>query len=135
MADNDALRSRRKRLHAAGDCSLCRHPPKTPTLTMVTGEGELDRDTELQALAHRLITAHQADPGNGILARELRATLAMLPATATAASDDTDTRIRLAMERQTGWSADGDPEALDLQMAIAADNPMAFLRALANQVP
>ena len=47
-------------------------------LTVVPPAGELDPQAELEALAGRLAAAHQADPRNGVLARELRQSLALL---------------------------------------------------------
>lgn len=81
MPDSDAVRSRRKRLHAAGDCSLCRHVSRGGTAALsVAAEADpcADPAGELAALAGRLAAAHRADPGNGVLARELRMTLAAL---------------------------------------------------------
>jgi hypothetical protein len=77
VADSDATRSRRYRLHRSGDHSQCRHErvravPDLPA-------GELDTQAELLALARRLAGAHEADPGNAAVARELRATLLALP--------------------------------------------------------
>ncbi len=83
MADSDALRSRRKRLHAAGDHHLCRHrgalgaPPGPP----VSGDAELgavDALAALEAQARRLEAACEANPGSAALERELRATLLAL---------------------------------------------------------
>src|SRR5450755_833364 len=89
MADSEAVRSRRKRLHKGGDHSLCRR------CAAVRGEAEplrevtslpqhpaepLDPPAELRALASRLAHAHEADPANSLIARELRMTLqALLP--------------------------------------------------------
>lgn len=90
MADSEAVRSRRKRMHAAGDHSLCRRcaavrsetaglrgvvslpkppPPRGP---------ELDPSAEMRALAARMAEAHRADPSNAILGAELRKTLVEL---------------------------------------------------------
>lgn len=90
MADSEAVRSRRKRMHAAGDHSLCRRcaavrsetaglrgvvslpkppPPRGP---------ELDPSAEMRRLASRLALAHEAEPANALLARELRMTLVEL---------------------------------------------------------
>ena len=82
MADSDALRSRRKRLHAAGDCSLCRHGPpggRVPVAAIpAPGDAPGDPRSALEALWHRLEAAHQASPDNATLARELRMTLQAL---------------------------------------------------------
>ena len=81
MADSEAVRSRRKRAHAAGDHSLCRRgcaalklaaPPADPPAAAD------DPKAELRQLAARLAEAHRADPGNANLARELRMTLQAL---------------------------------------------------------
>jgi hypothetical protein len=91
MADSEAVRSRRKRLHAAGDHSLCRRcaavrgehgtvsidngthvdfaplqPPAAPAF---------DAKAELRLLAERMAGAHRVDPSNAILGAELRKTL------------------------------------------------------------
>jgi hypothetical protein len=88
MADSEAVRSRRKRMHKAGDHSLCRR------CAAVRGEAEplrgivqlpqlpagppLDPAAEMRELAARLAEAHRADPANSLLARELRMTLTEL---------------------------------------------------------
>lgn len=85
MADSEAVRSRRKRLHAAGDHSLCRRcaavragadPPQvvTPLPDLPAGPA-FDAATELRELAARMAGAHRADPANAILGAELRKTL------------------------------------------------------------
>lgn len=80
MADSEAVRSRRKRAHAAGDHSLCREgcaalKLAAPLPAAVPAD---DPQAELQALAGRLAAAHKAEPGNANLARELRMTLQAL---------------------------------------------------------
>jgi hypothetical protein len=79
MADSEAVRSRRKRAHAAGDHSLCRSCAAVklaaPPEDVLPAE---DPKAELQALAARLAAAHRLDPGNANLARELRMTLQAL---------------------------------------------------------
>lgn len=88
MADSEAIRSRRKRAHAAGDHRLCRR------CAAVRGESEplhgivqmpqppdaraLDPVAEMRELAARLAEAHRADPANSLVARELRMTLSEL---------------------------------------------------------
>jgi hypothetical protein len=86
VADSEALRSKRKRAHAAGDHSLCRRcaavkPPMTQVPDLPAGSAEVtDAAAELRQLAFRLVMAHTYDPANAILAKELRATLvALLP--------------------------------------------------------
>lgn len=83
MPDSDAVRSRRKRLHAAGDCSLCRHDPARAAVPGVlpAPSGEpVDTRVSLEGLARRLEAAHERDPANALIARELRMTLATLSA-------------------------------------------------------
>src|SRR6266702_3272008 len=81
MADPNAVRSRRKRLHAAGDHSMCRHGARG-RLAAVPAPGDMpvDARASLEALARRLEAAHVADPADAAVARELRATLLALPA-------------------------------------------------------
>jgi hypothetical protein len=85
VADSEALRQRRRKAHVQGDHSLCRRCPvvKPPPMTQVpdlpAGSGEVkDAALELRQLAYRLVAAHQADPANGVLAKELRSTLVAL---------------------------------------------------------
>ena len=80
MADSDAVRSRRKRLHARGDHSECRRscPEREQVIRPVpsySSAQELDPAAEMRELAGRLVVAHRENPGNAMLARELRATL------------------------------------------------------------
>jgi hypothetical protein len=83
VADSDALRSRRKRLHAAGDHSLCRRCGALrgiPVARVPAGgpEGQVDAVAALERQARRLEAACEADPGSAALERELRATLLVL---------------------------------------------------------
>lgn len=86
MADSEAVRSRRKRLHALGDHSSCRRcaavtgrpapgmtllPPSAPAV-------KFDAVAELRELAAELHAAYRQDPANAMLARECRSTLALL---------------------------------------------------------
>jgi len=83
LADSGALRTQRYKLHKAGDHSLCKHAPGTerrpdaqdgrPPAASVT-----DPVGELRSLGGRLRAAHEADPGNALIARELRMTLQAL---------------------------------------------------------
>jgi hypothetical protein len=77
MPDSDAVRSRRKRQHAAGDHSICRHGRPFGLVPAVPVEPGPDFDPreEMRRLAGRLAAAYAADPSNAALARELRATL------------------------------------------------------------
>lgn len=79
MADSAALRMRRSRSHKAGDHSLCRHDCANPPAAALAAEPPQASPLErLDALAGRLEAAHQAEPGNAIVARELRLTLEAL---------------------------------------------------------
>jgi hypothetical protein len=80
VPDSNALRSRRKRLHAAGDCSLCRHDARGRLASVPAGDAAaVDAQASLRALAARLEAAHVTDPADAAVARELRATLLALP--------------------------------------------------------
>jgi hypothetical protein len=74
---------RRSRAHAAGDHSLCRRCAVKRAET-ATSEGPVpvsDAEAELRVLAGQLAAAYGREPGNALLARELRMTLqALLPA-------------------------------------------------------
>jgi len=98
LADSDALRMRRARRHKAGDHSLCKRcaavrgaaPPEgfPPRLVPVSARVD-DPVAELRVLAAQLAEAYRADPGNALLARELRMTLqALVPAKAGNRDDD-----------------------------------------------
>jgi hypothetical protein len=80
MADSEAVRSRRKRAHAAGDHSLCRRDCAALKLAAPPpgAAPAQDPEAEMRLLAARLAAAHHADPGNASLARELRMTLQSL---------------------------------------------------------
>src|SRR6266516_2214179 len=80
MADSDAVRSRRKRRHAAGDHSFCRRCDARRAVVVVPagGDSAVDARTMLEALARRLEAAHEADPADAQVARELRACLVVL---------------------------------------------------------
>jgi hypothetical protein len=81
MADSDAVRSRRRRAHAAGDHSLCRpgcggtKPAVVLPMISAVRDEIPEPGAKMWALALRLEAAHEADPANALLARELRATL------------------------------------------------------------
>jgi len=100
VADSTALRVRRSRAHKAGDHSLCRRCPAvrgeaespqdvTPLAGRITG-ADLDPLAEMRALAARLALAHEAEPGNSLVARELRMTLAELTPKDTGKAADAD---------------------------------------------
>jgi hypothetical protein len=98
MADSGSLRVRRHRLHSRGDHSLCKRcearaipvgrPPSGPGGDAATGPR-----ASLQALAARLEAAHEADPADAAVARELRATLLALGA-GEGTEDDADAFMR-----------------------------------------
>jgi hypothetical protein len=92
MADSEAVRSRRKRRHAAGDHSICRHGPVALPLRVVApGEAEgLDVAAAMRELAVRLAAAYEAQPANALLARELRATLLALAGLPAAGEGEVD---------------------------------------------
>ncbi len=100
MADSNAVRSRRKRAHAQGDHSMCRHarplllPEVEPQGARFNFDPDFDPAEEMRRLAGRLAAAYAADTGNAALARELRATLLAL--------------------RGPGEAADMDPELAEL---------------------
>jgi hypothetical protein len=79
MPDSEALRSRRKRAHAAGDHSLCK---RCAALKLAEPPAEAppvdDPMAEMRRLAGRVVLAHEKDPGNANLAREARMTLQAL---------------------------------------------------------
>jgi hypothetical protein len=76
---------RRSRAHKAGDHSLCRRCPgargdaglsqTVALLPSVPAAPDLDPVAEMRALAARMITAHEGDPSNALLGREVRTTL------------------------------------------------------------
>jgi hypothetical protein len=80
MADSGALRQQRYKRHRAGDHSLCRRCDGRSAVAVpsVPGDARVDPGASLEALAARLEAAHEADPGNAQIARELRATLMVL---------------------------------------------------------
>ena len=100
MADSTALRVRRSRAHKAGDHSLCRRcsvvrgeaapPQAVPSLPRSSAGTDLDPVAEMRALAGRLAAAHEAEPANALLARELRMTLAELTPKDTGKAADAD---------------------------------------------
>ena len=94
MAESDAVRSRRKRRHAAGDHGMCRsscdrRPPGRASAGAAAEAGPCtDPAAALAALAGRLVAAHEADPGNAALAREARCTLLALAGLEDGAAED-----------------------------------------------
>jgi hypothetical protein len=88
VADSGALRQQRYKHHRAGDHHLCRHPVRpglAPFPPSPQRDGDLDPETELRRLAGRLTAAHEHDPSNAAIARELRVTLQVLIEAAEAA--------------------------------------------------
>ena len=79
MADSEAVRSRRKRAHAAGDHSLCRNCAALKLAAPPADSSPVaDPMAEMRLLAGRVVAAHEKDPGNANLAREARMTLQAL---------------------------------------------------------
>jgi hypothetical protein len=92
MADDGATRTRRWKLHKAGDHSLCRRcDGRRPMVVVPVASGTpVDARASLEALAARLEAAHAADPGNAAVARVLKDTLLALGAAAVGDSGDDD---------------------------------------------
>src|SRR5690349_11414983 len=83
MADSGATRTRRWKLHKAGDHSECKGcdaltAPPAPPVPGDAGQGPVDVRASLEAQARRLEAACQASPGSALLEKELRATLLAL---------------------------------------------------------
>jgi hypothetical protein len=81
MADSQSLRSRRCRLHKAGNHTLCRADcGGVPRVAVQVGEvpGEVDPAAAMVRLAALLMAACEANPADAALARELRLTLQAL---------------------------------------------------------
>ena len=80
VADSDAVRSQRYRLHKAGDHSLCKRCAVLRRAAIAPeGRGFPPDDLgKMRWLAGQLAEAYAADPGNALLARELRMTLQAL---------------------------------------------------------
>jgi hypothetical protein len=56
-------------------------------VALLPGSGPIEPQAELEGLARRLVAAHEADPADAAVARELRATLAVLAGLTLAADD------------------------------------------------
>lgn len=85
MADSNAVRSRRKRLHAANDHSECRRCDGRRPLSAVPAASApaatgTDPRARLESLAARLEAAHEDDPSDAMLARVLKDVLLALGA-------------------------------------------------------
>jgi hypothetical protein len=83
MADSGATRTRRWKLHKAGNHSECRdcdalRGAVTARLPGDGLEGPVDPQASLEAQARRLEAACEESPGNAALEKELRATLLVL---------------------------------------------------------
>jgi hypothetical protein len=89
VADSNALRSRRKRLHARGDHSECRRCDGRGVILMppVPTGAAADPRARLEALAARLEAAHEQDPSDAQVARVLKDVLLALGATPGKADD------------------------------------------------
>jgi hypothetical protein len=92
MVDSDAVRSRRKQLHAQGDHSMCRHlrdyAPRGLAMLPAPGGQDLDAVAELRQLAADALADYRANPGNAGRVREARLTLQALMGVAAAIPDD-----------------------------------------------
>jgi hypothetical protein len=112
MADSDAVRQQRRRRHRAGDHSMCRRGcqdarPSLKIAEVPAGSGEsLDSAAALRDLAAQLQEAYRADPGNALLARELRNTLLVLMPSREAG---VDAELRLLMGELSRPVPDGPP--------------------------
>ena len=95
---------------------------------------DFDPQAEMVALAARLVAVHEADPANMAAAKELRQVLAVIPP-AGVASPPVGRVGQVAFERVHGWRPGDDPGLLALAEAMAAIDPMAYLRALSDRVP
>jgi hypothetical protein len=98
----------RARRHRQGDHSMCKRNcqvSKAPVRLAAVGEVPLDYPVDVQvslrALARRLEAAHEADPGNSALAKELRQTLLVLgrPGDAAGRGPDVVDRLRAELDR------------------------------------
>jgi hypothetical protein len=106
LADDNAVRQRRKRLHAAGDHSMCRRcaavaggaPASIVALPAPEPGAALDAVAEMRRLALRLVAAHEGDPQNAVLARELRMTLRELMPNGAGAADADLTGLFAALQ-------------------------------------
>jgi hypothetical protein len=133
MPDSPTLRVQRHRRHAANDHSLCR-ADRCPDagraavrLVAAPGAAEgLDPALELRRSAARLAAACEANPGNALLARELRETLTRIPSAGPGpVAGDSLEQLSLA---GLGWSPGGDPELRELAETLLVDHGLAFLR-------
>jgi hypothetical protein len=90
MADSEAVRSRRYRLHRAGNHALCRDCARRPPLAAVPAGDppQADPAAGMARLAAVLTEAYEASPGDALLARELRMTLQALAPAQKAADGD-----------------------------------------------
>ena len=93
MADSGATRTRRWKLHRAGNHSECKgcdalRGAAPPRVSQETPEGRVDVQASLEAQARRLERACESQPGNAALEKELRATLLALRGPGEAADDE-----------------------------------------------
>jgi hypothetical protein len=104
IADNDSVRSRRKRLHAQGDHSTCKscaavHGVRSLELVAAEPGAVVDPVAELNASAARLAEVCRSAPANIAAAHELRLTLDTLAKIGPTIADPMDEL--LTMVRQT----------------------------------
>jgi hypothetical protein len=114
MSDSSAVRQQRYRRHKAGDHSACRRgcndaraSRRKQVLPARSGE-DLDPAAALRDLAAQLQAAYEADPGNGLLARELRQTLLVLMPSRDAGVDAELRALMADLSRPVPRSETGD---------------------------
>jgi len=102
VADSGAVRQQRSKAHKAGDHRYCRstcpESGKFGAFSVATepetnpgqpADQVADPTAEMRELAARLAAAHRTEPGNALLARELRMTLqALMPQGGVKPDDD-----------------------------------------------
>lgn len=114
MADSDAVRQQRRRHHQAGDHSMCRRGCKESRASVTIAEvpagsgRDIDPSAALRDLAAGLQEAYRTDPGNGLLARELRMTLLALRPPRDAGVDDELAALMRDLARPVPFSETGD---------------------------
>lgn len=114
MADSDAVRQQRRRRHRAGDHSMCRRDcgdggGSLRIAPVPAGAGrDLDPAAALRDLAVQLQAAYDADPGNALLAKELRTTLLALSPSREAGVDAEFKLLMQELSRPVPRDQDGD---------------------------
>ena len=89
---------------------------------------------ELKRSAARLVAVCEADPANVVAARELRATLSVIPRAE--GGSPLDVIRQRAYAKTLGWVPPADDAELQaLAAELVATDPVAFLRQMAEEVP